>query len=337
MDEFFFEYGLFLAKTLTLILAIVILIGLTAASKSRMQATEKLEVKHLNAHYEHMSQMLKMQTLPKKEFMQRLKAEKLLKKEQKKSDAGASKKQKRIFVLNFHGDIRATAVTSLREEITAVLSVALPEDEVLLRLENAGGLVHEHGLAASQLTRIREHQIPLTIAVDKIAASGGYMMACVGNCIMAAPFAVIGSIGALVQLPNFHRLLDRHGIDFELIKAGELKRTLTTFGLNTDRDREQAKKQVEDTHHLFKEFVTHYRPHVDLPQVATGQYWHAIRAKELNLVDDLKTSDDYLLEASKTADIYEVNYIVKKTFAAKVLSQVKATVDKALIIFGRSV
>jgi serine protease SohB len=324
MDEFFFEYGLFLAKTLTLLLALIILVGLTTASRNRLQATEKLEVKHLNAHYERMRQVLERQTLPKKEFLHKLKAEKRFKKKQQKLKPDGPNKHRRIFVLNFHGDIKATAVTALREEITAVLSVALPEDEVLLRLENAGGMVHEHGLAASQLARIREHQVPLIIAVDKVAASGGYMMACVGNCIIAAPFAIIGSIGALVQLPNFHRLLKRHGIDFEQIKAGELKRTLTPFGLNTDKEREQAKKQVEETHHLFQEFIAHYRPHVDLPRVATGQYWHALRAKALNLVDNLKTSDDYLLEASKTADIYEVSYIAKKPFTAKILSQIKA-------------
>ncbi|ADE15745.1 Peptidase S49 domain protein [Nitrosococcus halophilus Nc 4] len=325
MGEFLSEYGLFLAKTLTLVILIALLMRLSASSKSRMHATEKLEIKHLNSHYERMTHMLTMHIMPKKEFIKKLKAEKAHKKQKKHA--------RRIFVLDFHGDIRATAVASLREEITAVLSVATPEDEVLLRLENGGGLVHEHGLAASQLERIRKKQIPLTIAVDKMAASGGYMMACVGNRIIAAPFAVIGSIGALMQLPNFHRLLDKHGIDFEQIKAGELKRTVTLFGINTDRDRELAKKQVEDIHQLFKEFITHYRPQVDLSQTATGQHWHAIQAQELNLIDDLETSDDYLLEASKTADLYEVSYAVKKTFAERFLSRVQAASDKALGLF----
>ncbi|QBQ54892.1 protease SohB [Nitrosococcus wardiae] len=325
MGEFFSEYGLFLAKTLTLVILVALLMRLSATSKRRMHAAEKLEIKHLNSHYERMAHMLTMHIMPKKEFIKKLKAEKTLKKK-KKYD-------KRIFVLDFHGDIRATAVASLREEITAVLSVATPEDEVLLRLENGGGLVHEHGLAASQLERIRKKQIPLIIAVDKMAASGGYMMACVGNRIIAAPFAVIGSIGALMQLPNFHRLLDKHGIDFEQIKAGELKRTVTLFGINTDRDRELAKKQVEDIHQLFKEFITYYRPQVDLSQTATGQHWHAIQAQEFNLIDDLKTSDDYLLEASNSADLYEVSYTVKKAFTERFLSRVQVARDKVLGLF----
>lgn len=322
MSEFLSEYGLFLAKTLTIVILIALLTRSSISSKSRLQAAEKLEIKHLNKHYERMTQTLMMHLMPKKEFVKKLKSEKSHKKKQKYA--------KRVFVLDFHGDIRATAVASLREEITAVLSVATPEDEILLRLESGGGLVHEYGLAASQLERIRKKQIPLIIAVDKIAASGGYMMACVGNRIIAAPFAIIGSIGALMQVPNFHRLLDKHGIDFEQIKAGELKRTVTLFGINTDQDRELAKKQVEDIHQLFKEFVVRYRPHMDLSQTATGQHWHAIQAKELNLIDDLETSDDYLVEACKTANLYKVTYTVKKTFAERLLARTQAASDRTL-------
>ncbi|ABA57356.1 inner membrane peptidase, Serine peptidase, MEROPS family S49 [Nitrosococcus oceani ATCC 19707] len=322
MSELLSEYGLFLAKTLTIVILIALLIRSSISSKSRVQAAEKLEIKHLNKYYERMTRTLMMHLMPKKEFVKKLKSEKAHKNKQKYT--------KRVFVLDFHGDIRATAVASLREEITAVLSVATPEDEILLRLESGGGLVHEYGLAASQLERIRKKQIPLIIAVDKIAASGGYMMACVGNRIIAAPFAIIGSIGALMQVPNFHRLLDKHGIDFEQIKAGELKRTVTLFGINTDQDRELAKKQVEDIHQLFKEFVARYRPDMDLSQTATGQHWHAIQAKKLNLIDDLETSDDYLAEACKTANLYKVTYTVKKTFAERFLARTQAASDRTL-------
>ncbi len=331
MDEFFLEYGIFLAKLLTLTALIMLLIGLATLSRKRAHIPEKLEIKHLNKHYAHMAQMLKMHILPKKEFLKELKADKRQEKKQPNKDT--KQRSKCIFVLDFHGDIRATAVSSLREEITAILSVATPNDEVLLRLENAGGLVHDHGLAASQLTRLREKQIPLTVAVDKVAASGGYMMACVGNQIIAAPFAVIGSIGALVQLPNFHRFLEKHGVGFEQIKAGELKRTITLFGINTDSDRERAKEQVEAIHLLFKEFIARYRPFIDLSQIATGQHWHGLRAKDLGLVDILKTSDDYLLEASETAAIFSVKYTTKKAFSQRFLARVQAAADTVFQAF----
>ena len=195
--------------------------------------------------------------------------------------------------------MRASAVASLREEVTAVLAFARPEDEVLVRLENTGGLVHEHGFAASQLMRVRNRGIRLTVSVDRIAASGGYMMACVADRIVAAPFAILGSIGVLAQIPNFHRLLDRHGIDFEQFKGGEYKRTVTLFGENTDADRDKLRQDIEEIHAIFKHFVVEQRPGLDVEKVATGEHWLGRRAKDLGLCDELMTSDDYLLAANE--------------------------------------
>jgi serine protease SohB len=282
-----------------------------------------------------MAHIMKSVVLSKKEFKKDLKAENAkFKAEKKKLDTPESESKKRIFVVNFHGDIKATAVLSLREEITSVLSIARPQDEVLVRLENAGGLVHEHGLAASQLHRIRQHDIPLTIAVDKIAASGGYMMACVGDRIIAAPFAVLGSIGVLAQVPNFNRLLDKNGIDFELLKAGELKRTVTMFGVNTDEDRKKFKEQLEDTHTLFKEFVSEHRPVLDMTTIATGEHWYGKRALELKLIDELVTSDEYLMNASNEAELYEVTYTAHKRISEKLVSVVQDAVGR-FVLAGR--
>ena len=212
--------------------------------------------------------------------------------------------RRRVFVVDFKGDIRATAVTALREEISAILGVAATTDEVVVRLENFGGAVHEHGLAASQLMRVRDKGIPLTAIVDKGAASGGYLMACVANRIIAAPFAVIGSIGVIAQLPNFHRLLEARGVDFEQITAGRYKRTVTMFGKNTDDDRAKLREELEDIHALFKQVVTTHRPALDIEAVATGEHWYGSRALELKLVDAVETSDDYLHRAAESADLY---------------------------------
>ena len=161
-----------------------------------------------------------------------------------------------------------------------------------------------------------------------MAASGGYMMACVADKIIAAPFAIVGSIGVIAQLPNFNRLLDKHGVDFELMKAGELKRTVTMFGKNTDEDRAHFNEQLEDTHDLFKDFVKENRPVLEIDKVATGEHWLATRGVDLNLVDELLTSDDYLLNASKDADIYEISYIVPKTISERLATSIHMTVDK---------
>jgi serine protease SohB len=325
MMDYLLQYGLFLAQVVTLVAGIGVVIGLVATLARRDRETERLEIKNLNHKLKDMELILKREALPKKAFKAEAKAA-------KKSAAGEKSVAvgKKLFVINFHGDIRATGVNSLREEISAILTMATPDDEVLVRLENAGGLVHDHGLAASQLLRVREKGIALTVAVDKIAASGGYLMACVANQILAAPFAVLGSIGVLAQIPNFNRLLDSHGVDIEQFKGGEFKRTVTFFGKNTDADREKLTEEIEDTHALFKEFVAAQRPAVDISKVATGEHWYGKRAVDLALCDELKTSDDYLMEKSADSRILEVKYVTRKTLGRKLATAVDATLDRAL-------
>lgn len=326
MIEFLSEYGLFLAKSLTLLVFIWLVASLLFSFSKKSRSIDHFEVTHLNEKYKAMADTLRFSILPKKELKKAKKDNKKAAKKEKKSHT--DKDRKRIFVLNFLGNIKASAVRHLRKEITAILSVATDKDEVVVCLENAGGIVHEHGFAASQLVRIKQKGIPLTVAVDKVAASGGYMMACVADKIISAPFAILGSVGVLAQLPNFNRMLDKHGIDFELMKAGDLKRTITMFGKNTAEDREKFNEQLEDTHSLFKEFVKENRPGLDIDKIATGEHWLGSRAITLNLVDELITSDDYLLEASNDADIYEVTYTVPKTISERIATTVQMTVDK---------
>ena len=325
MTDMLLEYGLFLAETLTVVVGIGVLIALIATLARRESRTEHLEVRCINRAFEELGRSVRHEILPAKRF----KAEEKAKKKQEKARAKSSShaERKRVFILNFRGDIKASAVASLRHEVTAVLRTANQGDEVLLRLENSGGLVHEHGLAASQLLRLRERSIPLTVSVDKVAASGGYMMACVADRVLAAPFAILGSIGVLLQLPNFHRMLDSGGVDFEQIKGGEFKRTLTLFGRNSDAERSAAQIQVDDTHALFKEFVSEYRPDLPIDRVATGEHWYGKRALALKLCDELITSDDWLLAASDDSDLYELRYVIKKGLGGKLMTAVSATLE----------
>lgn len=314
--EFAIDLGLFLAKLLAVLLTVGLIIAAIAMvmMRTRMAGEDHLEVKNLNRKYQHMALTLQQAMQPRKIFKQTLKtAKEKHKARQKKDDA------RRIYVVNFQGDIRASEVASLREEISAILQVVREQDEVVALVESGGGTVHGYGLAASQLKRVRDHGIQLTVAIDKVAASGGYMMACVAHQIIAAPFAIVGSIGVLGQLPNFNRFLKRRDIDFEQVKAGDYKRTLSMFGENTDEDRERFRQEIEETHELFKSFVKNNRPKVDVDQIATGEHWYGSRALELNLVDTLKTSDDYLAEAAAAADeLYQVKYVRKKPFIEKV-------------------
>lgn len=323
MSQFIAEYGLFLLKVITIVAAIVVIIA-TATAAGRKSSHEGLEVESINKKYKNLARALQKAILKKDEQKKVAKEEK----RREKARAKDTESPRRTFVIDFKGDLRASAVPSLREEVSAILEVARSEDEVVVRLENHGGLVHEHGLAASQLARFRDHDVPLTVCVDKVAASGGYLMACVASRIYAAPFAILGSIGVLAQIPNFNRMLDSHGVDFEQISAGKYKRTVTMFGENTDADRAKLKEELEDVHTLFKSAVSRYRPDLDLDKVATGEHWYGTRAVDLGLADAIKTSDELLTELAVDRDLYHLSYKIKQPLQKRLLSGIDSAVEK---------
>ena len=281
---------------LTAVVTVAVVLSLT---RRRRGSFPRLDVKKLNARFEALGDALRHGMWERKEIKELLKA-------RKKAKAAASRPH--VYVLDFEGDLLATGVTSLREEISAISAVAKPDDEVVVRLESPGGAVSHYGLAAAQLTRLREKKVKLTVCVDRVAASGGYMMACVADRIVAAPFAIIGSIGVVAQVPNVHRLLKKHDIDFEEMTAGEFKRTVSIFGEITEKGRQKFVDQLDETHNLFKDFVKTQRPSLDVDKVATGEYWLAKRGLELGLVDSLSTSDEYLLSRVEHANVYQVSF-----------------------------
>ena len=347
--EYLIQYGMFLAKAVTIVVAIVIVVGAIAASGNRQRKTGRkgqIKVTHLNEHFDDMKDTLRYSVLAKDQLKQIHKDEKkkakIESKEQAKADKVAAKKpydvaddastteqrKKRVYVINFTGNISADEVASLREEITAILTLAEPLDEVLLRLESPGGMVHAYGLASSQLLRIKSKQIPLTICVDKVAASGGYMMACLADRLVSAPFAIIGSIGVLVQLPNFHRVLKKNEVDYEIISAGEFKRTLTQFGEITQKGRDKVQEEVETMHDIFKAWIKEHRPSVEIDKIATGETWVGTQAKERYMVDEIKTSDDCIVGACEEADVYEVEYELPKSLQDKIGGAFQGSVEK---------
>lgn len=336
MIEFLAEYGMFFAKSATIVVAVLfIMSGIASSAVAHRREHDdqgEIRVRHVNRELDSLRDGIGQAVLPehqrKQADKQRRKEEKAKVKAAKKSDD--EPRQARVFVVDFDGDLQASVVEHLRREITAILQVADASDEVVVRLESPGGLVHSYGLAASQLRRIRDRQIPLTICVDKVAASGGYMMACIGQRILAAPFAVVGSIGVVAQIPNFHRLLQKHDVDIELLTAGEYKRTLTMFGENTDKAREKFQQEIEDTHLLFKEFVSAHREGLDMEQVATGEHWFGSQALDMGLVDELKTSDEYLMERAATTDVYEVSWHLKQKLAERLGLSAEGVVERVV-------
>ena len=386
--EHLYEYGLFMAKALTVVVAILLVAGglAAAAQRRRTQREGHLDVHKLNDRYRDLRDSLRHSVLDKAawkaEHKARQKQEKAEHKARQKQAKAAAKargkpaqeglsadqdmplpaaankaegtrsavgpeaadgpaadpaadcpERRRLYVLDFDGDIRAAASERLREEVSALLPEIRPGDEVLLRLESPGGLVHGYGLAASQLRRITEAGVPLTVAVDKVAASGGYMMACVAPRIIAAPFAVIGSIGVVAQIPNFHRLLKKHDVDVEVLTAGRYKRTLTLFGENTEEGRSKFIEDLETTHQLFKAFVAENRPGLDIEKVATGEVWYGSDALGEGLVDAVQTSDAFIQDRLADWDVFQLEYVERKPWQEKLGLAAEGSLERLALKF----
>lgn len=310
--EFLSQYGLFLLKIATLVIAILVVFA--GIFSMRKKPEKKLTIDCLSDEYQAL----------KNKMGKSLHNVKPLKRKLKKQFIENEKIKPSLYVIDFKGDIKASQADTLSTTVTAILSVARDNDEVLVRLESPGGSVSGYGLAASQLQRIRDKNIPITVCIDKVAASGGYLMACVANTIVAAPFAIIGSIGVVAQLPNFNRWLKKHNIDIELLTAGEYKRTLTMLGENTAKGREKFKEDLEDIHKAFRNYVLNNRQQLDIDEVATGEHWLATDAYTLKLIDILQTSEDYLINKMQSFKVWKIASHSPPSLIEKVLKPASA-------------
>ncbi|WP_335617611.1 protease SohB [Kushneria konosiri] len=338
VGEWLSSYALFLAQSVTVVVAIaVVLMLLVRARGQRQQRDARLHVRNRGEYFRRHRETLEDATLKEGErernIKTRLKA--------RKAELKATKKQKQtvegrntLWVLDFDGDLRASRVPAFTEEITSVLMAARPGDEVLVRLQSGGGLVHAYGLASAQLDRLRAAGLRLTVSVDKVAASGGYMMACCADHLIAAPFAVIGSIGVVAQIPNLHRLLKKNDVDVEILTAGRHKRTLTMLGENTEEGRQKFLDDLEKTHDLFKSWIAERRPALDIEQVSEGDIWYGQEAIGLGLTDEVNTSEAWLQARSDQWQILEVGLRSQRSMLERLgkgsESAIERGVDRAI-------
>ena len=326
--EILADYLVFLLKVFTIALAITVpLLLIIGSSKGKTQSKGKLAITNLSEKFEDMGNVVRSSNMNPKELKKFYKD--ITKNKKKKTD----EKESSVFVLNFNGDIQASEVEKLKYEINAILLSESECKEVVVKVERGGGSAYAYGLCAAELKRLVDNDISLTVCIDKVAASGGYLMSCVATKIIAAPWAIVGSIGVIAQLPNFHRLLKKNLIDFEMHTAGEFKRTLTTLGENTEDGREKFKADLEDLHVIFKDFVKEQRPEVDTAIVATGEVWQGEEAIKVGLVDSLETSDNYLVNLSKDATLFEIEYIEKKNLSERFAFSMQLILEKSVIKF----
>ena len=327
--EILVDYLIFLLKVFTIALAITLpLLIIIGSSKNKSQQKGKLSITNLSDKFEDMGNALKGSLMNPKELK---KFNKDLSKDKKKKNK--TENEETVFVLNFNGDIQASEVEKLKQEVNSILLSESECKEVVLKVESGGGSAYAYGLCAAELKRLVDNEISLTVCIDKVAASGGYLMSCVATKIIAAPWAIVGSIGVIAQLPNFHRLLKKNSIDFEMHTAGAFKRTLTTLGENTEEGREKFKSELEDLHLIFKNFVKEQRPQVDTEVVATGEVWQGEEAVKVGLVDSLETSDNYLVNLSKEAKLLEIEFVEKKNLTERFAFSMQLIIEKTLFKF----
>ncbi|MDG2277806.1 MAG: protease SohB [Pseudomonadales bacterium] len=364
--EYVYGYLVFLAQAVTVVVAFLIILSAVASLAMKSQQMDEggaLHVTKLNDRVRELRHTMEANVLPaglvKKQHKAEAKAENKANKAQVQAMKSALRETtseapaiandvengnagheddghaERVFFLHFEGDTRASGVDKLRREINAILTLATKDDEVVISIESPGGMVSNYGLAASQLARFREREIPMTVVVDKVAASGGYLMAVVANRIVAAPFALLGSIGVVAQVPNVNRLLKKNDVDVEVLTAGKHKRTLTLLGENTEEGRQKFLEELEDVHALFQEFVANYRPEMDLEAVATGEAWFGKRALEMKLVDELATSDEIVLKACERSEVYAIAWEEQKKPLDRIMGRVNGVLQQAEDVLAR--
>lgn len=317
--------------------AVAGLMALFSIAGLRARPQARLEARSLNDEWTERKRTLESFFLSKKELKARLKADR----ESEKERIEGRTEKKRLWVIDFKGDMAASGVDCLRNEITSILEVAAngapdparpPLDEVLLRIDSPGGTVTGYGHAAAQVERIRHAGLKVTVAIDEIAASGGYMMAVVASEIIAAPFAVIGSIGVVGQVPNIHRLLKRFDVDVLELTAGNNKRPVSLLGPLSDDGIQTFKKQLADTHRLFKDHVHRYRPGLDIEAVTQGDIWHGQDAVSVKLIDRLMTSDEFIDRARHEhgMDVFQVKWLPARSWRDRLEASGVSLLEKAI-------
>ena len=335
MNEFMEQYWSFYnaGVTIFLIAGLALIIKLVFFKRKRRKKEPHLNFKHWNHRFENDFERLEKELhvapfLPKEATKLLMKARKKEVKEEKRIDKEKSVKtistireklkdglnseevlkqhSNCVYVLTFIGSIMASEVEQLRDQISFLLEIAQPADEIVVRLTSPGGAVPQYGLASSQLERLKQAGLRCVVCVDTVAASGGYMMAAVADKIIAAPFAIIGSIGVVAGIPNFHRVLQKNEVDYHLFTAGKYKRTVTPFTEVTDEGKQKLQDDITAIHEAFKRLIKEGRPDVDIEEIATGEYWLASQAKEKGLVDEIMTSDDYLGSKLDDCEVIEI-------------------------------
>lgn len=205
--------------------------------------------------------------------------------------------------------VEITGVITDSKEVTDQLERHLQNPTVrafLIRIDSPGG-----GVAASQeiyeeLLKVRQvHGKPVVASMGSLAASGGYYVASAADRILANPGTITGSIGVLMQIPNFTELLQRIGVRSVVIKSGVYKDLASATRELTPEERRILQSVLDDVHDQFIQAVADGRriERRRVEHLADGRIFSGRQAQELGLVDELGDLQDALARAGALAGI----------------------------------
>ncbi len=248
-------------------------------------------------------------------------------------EAGLPGPPPRLAVLRFQGlrDLNASGDQRLSEAIDEVLVNRDHFEEAVVIIDSPGGTTHGYGHAYALLERLSASGLKVTACIDRIGASGGYLMALPADRILAGPFAIVGSVGVVAGIPNVKRLLEEKGVSYRLFVAGDKKRVVHFADDDGPEVREYMDEKLAGIHTQFLQAVEKHRgDRVKLDEVRSGDHWSAEESVEkgLGLVDELQTSAEYLLERNREVALVMIERRVDITerFAGYLAARLSARV-----------
>ena len=180
-----------------------------------------------------------------------------------------------------------------------------PIKALVVRINSPGGSAAASQEIHAELKKVREKGKLVVVSMADMAASGGYMIACAADYIVANPATITGSIGVIIDATNTQGLYDLLGIEYEVIKSGEFKDTLNPARPLTDAEKELLATMVDDIYGQFVDLVVEGRGlnREKVLAYADGRILTGRQALEAGLVDELGNLYDALDIAAEKAGI----------------------------------
>jgi len=216
--------------------------------------------------------------------------------------AGDEGAQDKIALINIEGEITNSRSSvfyrrGMVDEWIDQLKQAERDENVkaiILNINSPGGPVIDADILYMKIRDLAKKKVVVAL-LDRVAASGGYYVACAANKIISHPLTLTGSIGVVMDYINLQGLLEKKlGVEMGVIKSGRYKDIGSPFRPMDTSERKMLQELVDAAHRRFVENISTSRriPVKKLAPICDGRIYSGEQAKELGLVDELGTLDE---------------------------------------------